>query len=166
MVHTTKVKHRSVRFFEMLPHMREIMRSRRRLIILGMLLILINRLSGLVLPYSNKFLIDEVIAKHQLQLLTWLVIAITAAMVCQGATSFALTKMFATASQELIAELRQKVQEHIGRLNIAYYDAHKCGVLESRIMWDVQGVRNLIGLGMLEFVGGSVTAMVALVILF
>ena len=88
-----------------------------------------------------------------------------AATVIQGITSFSLTQLLSKAGQRLIAELRRKVQEHIGRLPVAYYDANKSGALVSRIMTDVEGVRNLIGTGLVEFVGGLLTAVLSLVVL-
>jgi ABC-type multidrug transport system fused ATPase/permease subunit len=138
---------------------------RRGLLLLGLGLMVINRLSGLVLPYSTRFLIDDVLGKKQVQLLTPLVLTVLAATLVQGVTSFTLTQLLSKAGQRLIAELRQKVQEHVGRLSVAYYDANKSGVLVSRIMTDVEGVRNLIGTGLVEFVGGLMTAVVALVVL-
>jgi subfamily B ATP-binding cassette protein MsbA len=125
----------------------------------------INRLSGLVLPYSTRYLIDDVLGKKQAQLLTPLVLVVLVATLVQGVTSFTLTQLLSKAGQRLIAELRQKVQQHVGRLSVGYYDANKTGVLVSRIMTDVEGVRNLIGTGLVEFVGGLMTAAVALIIL-
>ena len=87
------------------------------------------------------------------------------ATLIQGSTSFSLTQMLSKDAQRLIAELRRKVQEHVGRLPVAYYDANKTGVLVSRIMSDVEGVRNLIGTGLVEFVGGMLTALISLVVL-
>jgi subfamily B ATP-binding cassette protein MsbA len=138
---------------------------RRKLLLLGMLLMAINRLSGLVLPYSTKYLIDDIIGKHRTDLLTPLVLAVLSATLIQGVTSFTLTQLLSKAGQRLITELRRKVQEHVGRLSVAYYDANKSGVLVSRIMTDVEGVRNLIGTGLVEFAGGLMTAVVALVVL-
>jgi len=138
---------------------------RRKLLLLGMLLMAINRLSGLVLPYSTKYLIDDIIGKHRTDLLTPLVLAVLSATLIQGVTSFTLTQLLSKAGQRLITELRRKVQEHVGRLSVAYYDANKSGVLVSRIMSDVEGVRNLIGTGLVEFAGGLMTAVVALVVL-
>jgi ABC-type multidrug transport system fused ATPase/permease subunit len=138
---------------------------RRKLLLLGMLLMVINRLSGLVLPYSTKYLIDDIIGKHRADLLTPLVLAVLSATLIQGVTSFTLTQLLSKAGQRLITELRRKVQEHVGRLSVAYYDANKSGVLVSRIMTDVEGVRNLIGTGLVEFAGGLMTAVVALVVL-
>jgi subfamily B ATP-binding cassette protein MsbA len=138
---------------------------RRKLLLLGMLLMAINRLSGLVLPYSTKYLIDDIIGKHRTDLLTPLVLAVLSATLIQGVTSFTLTQLLSKAGQRLITELRRKVQEHVGRLSVTYYDANKSGVLASRIMTDVEGVRNLIGTGLVEFAGGLMTAVVALVVL-
>jgi ABC-type multidrug transport system fused ATPase/permease subunit len=125
----------------------------------------VNRASGLVLPGSTKFLIDDVIGHRRTDLLLPLVGAVVAATVVQGLTSFALTQMLSKAAQRLIAEMRLRVQAHIGRLPVAYYDANKTGQLVSRIMNDVEGVRNLIGTGLVEFMGGFVTAILALVIM-
>jgi subfamily B ATP-binding cassette protein MsbA len=147
------------------PELRDMIRPRRNIIALGFLLMIVNKLSGLVLPYSTKILIDDVIGKKQSALLTYLVLGILGATLLQGVTSFALTQLLSKAGQSLIAELRQKVQRHIGLLPVAYYDANKSGVLVSRIMTDVEGVRNLIGTGLVELVGGLMTAAISLVIL-
>lgn len=147
------------------PELKEMIRPRRNILIVGFLLMIVNRLSGLVLPYSTKVLIDDVIGKSQANLLTPLVLGILAATLVQGVTSFALTQLLSKAGQSLIAELRRKVQHHIGLLPVSYYDANKSGVLVSRIMSDVEGVRNLIGTGLVDFVGGLMTAVISLVIL-
>lgn len=125
----------------------------------------INRVSGLVLPASTKFLIDDVIGKRQPDLLTPLILAVVTATVIQAATSFSLTQLLSKAAQRLIAELRQKVQAHIGRLPVQYYDSNKTGNLVSRIMSDVEGIRNLIGTGLVDLAGGLLTAVIALVVL-
>jgi subfamily B ATP-binding cassette protein MsbA len=125
----------------------------------------INRVSGLALPASAKFLIDDVIGKRRAELLLPLVATVLLATLIQGVTSFALTQLLSKAAQRLIAELRRKVQEHVGRLPVAYYDSNKTGALVSRIMNDVEGVRNLIGTGLVEFLGGLLTASIALVVL-
>ena len=142
------------------------MRPRRGLLLLGFGLMVINRLSGLVLPASTKFLIDNVISKRQIHLLYPLVGVVLGATLIQAITSFTLTQTLSKAAQKLITELRSRVQEHIGRLPVAYYDANKTGMLVSRIMSDVEGVRNLIGTGLVEFVGGMLTAVIAFVLLF
>ena len=141
-------------------------RPRKWLLALGLLLMAVNRVSGLVLPYSTRFLIDNVVSKRQVQLLLPIVSAVLLATLIQGATSFALTQLLSKAAQRLIAELRLKVQDHVGRLPVAYYDSNKTGVLVSRIMSDVEGVRNLLGTGLVEFFGGLLTAAIALVVLF
>ncbi len=148
-----------------LPLLKELVRPRRGKLALGFLLMLINRPAGLVLPGSTKYLVDSVIMKHQTGMLKPLVLVVLAATLIQGVTSFTLTQLLSKEAQRLIAELRRKVQEHVGRLPVAYYDANKTGALVSRIMTDVEGVRNLIGTGLIEFVGGILTALIALVLL-
>jgi len=143
------------------PLLKELIRPRRGLLAVGFVLMLINRLCGMVLPVSTKFLVDNVLGKHQVALLTPLVLGVFAATILQGGTSFTLTQLLSKEAQRLIAELRRKVQEHVGRLPVAYYDATKSGALVSRIMTDVEGVRNLIGTGLVDFVGGIVTALIA-----
>ena len=122
----------------------------------------ISRVCGLVLPISSKYLIDNVIGKHQLSLLVPLVLAVLAATIIQAVTGFAITQLVSKAGQRLIAELRAKVQAHIGRLPVAYYDANKTGTLVARIMTDVDGIRNLLGTGLIEFAGGILTAVLVL----
>ena len=149
-----------------LPAVWELMRPRRGLLALGFLLMIVNRVSGLVLPYSTKFLIDNVIAKHHVELLRRLVLVVLLATVIQGITSFALTQLLSKAAQRLIAELRQKVQTHISHLPVAFYDSNKTGTLVSRIMTDVEGVRNLLGTGLVDLTGGLLTSGIAMVVLF
>jgi subfamily B ATP-binding cassette protein MsbA len=149
-----------------LPEVWKLMRPRRGLLALGFMLMIINRVAGLVLPYSTKFLIDTVINKHHIEQLRPLVLVVLAATLIQGATSFSLTQLLSKAAQRLIADLRQQVQVHISRLPVAFYDANKTGNLVSRIMSDVEGVRNLLGTGLVDFAGGVVTAGIALVLLF
>ncbi len=141
------------------------MRPRRALLALGFFLMVINRLAGFVLPYSSKFLIDDVVGKHHTQILQPLVFAVLAATLVQGVTSFSLTQLLSKAAQRLIADLRQQVQKHVSRLPVAFYDANKSGALVSRIMSDVEGVRNLLGTGLVDFAGGLVAATIALVLL-
>ena len=149
-----------------LPDVWDLIRPRRALLALGFVLMVVNRISGLVLPYSTKFLIDSVIVKHRSELLKPLVLMVLAATAVQGVTSFALTQLLSKAAQRLIAELRQKVQAHIGRLQVAFHDSNKSGTLVSRIMSDVEGIRNLIGTGLVDLTGGLLTAGIALVVLF
>ncbi len=156
---------KKVEIRKLLPDIWELVRPRRALIGVGLILMVINRVSGLVLPYSTKFLVDDVIGKNDIQKLNPLVLMVALATVIQGVTSFSLTQLLSKAGQRLIAELRQKVQAHIGRLPLTYFDSNKTGALVSRIMTDVEGVRNLIGTGLVEFLGGLLTAVMALVIL-
>ncbi|MEO7653446.1 MAG: ABC transporter ATP-binding protein [Bryobacteraceae bacterium] len=156
---------KSERFRALLPDILELVKPRRNLLIAGFFLMVVNRFSGLVLPASTKFLIDDIIGKHRTEMLVPLVSAVIAATVIQGITSFTLTQLLSKAAQRLIAELRRKVQAHIGRLPVTYFDANKSGTMVSRIMSDVEGIRNLIGTGLVEFAGGLLTAVIALVVL-
>ena len=149
-----------------LPLVWELVRPRRRLLGLGFALMVVNRVASLVLPYSTRFLIDSVVIKRHTQLLTPLVLGVLFATVVQGITSFSLTQLLSKAAQRLIAELRQKVQAHVGRLSVAFHDSTKSGALVSRIMSDVEGVRNLMGTGLVDLVGGLLSATIALFVLF
>jgi subfamily B ATP-binding cassette protein MsbA len=126
---------------------------------------IINRSSGLILPASTKYLVDDVINKRQTNLLLPIVVTVVAATIIQAITSYSLTQLLSKSSQRMITELRIKVQAHVGRLPVSFYDANKTGVLVSRIMSDVEGVRNLIGTGLIEFAGGILTAVFALIVL-
>ena len=147
------------------PEVWKLMRPRRGLLAIGFVLMVCNKLAGFVLPYSSKFLIDNVVARHETGLLRPIVLAVLLATVIQGVTSFSLTQLLSKAAQRLIAELRQQVQAHVSRLPVTYYDSNKTGALVSRIMSDVEGVRNLLGTGLVDFVGGIVAAAIALVLL-
>jgi ABC-type bacteriocin/lantibiotic exporter with double-glycine peptidase domain len=155
-------KRSSERFRELWPDIREMARPRWKVLAVGFVLMLISKVCGLVLPTSSKYLIDNVIGKHQMALLGPLVLAVLAATIVQGVTGFAITQLVSKAGQRLIAELRAKVQAHIGRLPVAYYDANKTGTLVARIMTDVDGIRNLLGTGLIEFFGGILTAVLVL----
>jgi subfamily B ATP-binding cassette protein MsbA len=148
-----------------LPDIWELVRPRRWSLALALVLIVISRAAALVLPASMKYLVDDVVGKRRLELLGPLIAVVLAATALQGASSFSLTQLLSKSAQRLIAELRRKVQAHVGRLPLAYYDANKTGALVSRIMSDVEGVRNLIGTGLVEFLGGLVTSLIALVAL-
>src|SRR5712672_2127437 len=148
-----------------LPDVWALIKPRRGLLALGFVLMAVNRVAGLVLPASTKYFVDNVISKREVQLLTPIVLAVLAATLLQGLTSFTLTRLLSKSAQKMITELRRQVQAHIGRLSVSFYDANKTGVLVSRIMSDVEGVRNLIGTGLVEFVGGLMTAAIALVYL-
>jgi subfamily B ATP-binding cassette protein MsbA len=148
-----------------MPDVWELVRPRKYLLAGGFVLMAFNRVAGLVLPASTKFLIDDIIGKRNADLLLPLIAAVVTATIVQALTSYALTQLLSKAAQRLIAELRQKIQAHVGRLPVSYYDANKTGTLVARIMNDVEGIRNLIGTGLVEFAGGLMTAVISLVVL-
>jgi subfamily B ATP-binding cassette protein MsbA len=122
----------------------------------------VNRVAGLVLPYTSKPLLDKVLSPTgDARLLPRIIAVVFSAMIVQAITSFSLTQLLSKAGQRLIAEMRRQVQRHVGLLSVAYYDENRTGTLVSRIMTDVEGVRNLVGTGLVEFVGGMVTAVLA-----
>ncbi len=143
----------------------DLVRPRRKLLLLGFVLTIIGQVCSMVLPMSSKYFIDNVIGKRQTQLLEPLILAVLGATLIQAATSFALSQLLSKAAQRLIAEMRRRVQEHVGRLSVSYYDANKSGLLVSRIMNDVEGLRNLVGTGLVDFVGGILKALLALGVL-
>jgi ABC-type multidrug transport system fused ATPase/permease subunit len=150
---------------KVMPEVWKLIKPRRWLLFGSFFLIIINRVCSFALPISSKFLINNVMLKHQIHLLPWIIGAVAAATFIQGLTSYTLTQLLSTAGQRLISELRTQVQEHIGRLPVAFYDENRTGTLVARIMTDVEGVRNLVGTGLLEFVGGILTAIIAFCIL-
>jgi len=147
---------------KVLPEVWKLMKPRRWLLAGSFLLMIVNRASGLILPASTKYLIDNVMGKHQLHLLPIIVGIVLCATILQGVTSYTLTQLLSKEGQRLITELRMKVQAHIGRLPVAFYDENRTGTLVARIMTDVEGVRNLIGTGVIDFFGGLLTAIFAL----
>ena len=142
------------------PQIWRLVAPRKGLIAFGMLLMAINRLAGLVLPLVSKPLLDKVLSPTHPQpgLLPRIIIAVLVATVLQAATSYSLAQLLSVAGQKLIADLRREVQRHVGLLSVAYYDENRAGTLVARIMTDVEGVRNLIGTGLVQFVGGMLTA--------
>ena len=145
---------------------RELVWAHRSRLALGMALMLVNRLSGLVLPASSKYLIDEVIGKQRADLLFTLAFVAGGATVVQAATSFALSQVLGVAAQRAITEMRKSVQAHLARLPVRYFDSTQTGVLISRVMTDADGIRNLVGTGLVQLIGGMVTALIALGVLF
>ena len=145
---------------------RELIWAHRYRLALGMMLMIVNRLAGLVLPTSSKYVIDEVIMKQRSQLLVPLALAAGAATVVQAFSSFGLSQVLGVAAQRAITEMRKSVQEHVARLPIRYFDSTQTGVLISRIMTDAEGIRNLVGTGLVQLVGGLVTGAIALTVLF
>lgn len=150
---------------KVLPQVWALFRPRLRLVVGSFLLMILNRACGLVLPASSRFLIDNVMYRGESGMLPKIIGIVAAATMIQGITTYALSQLLSTEGQKLIADLRRKVQEHIGRLPVEFYDRNRTGVLVSRIMSDVEGVRNIIGTGLVEFVGGLMTASIAFVVL-
>jgi ABC-type multidrug transport system fused ATPase/permease subunit len=138
----------------------------RRRLALGLGLMLVSRLAGLVLPASTKVLIDTVIVERRADMLTWIALAVGAATVVQAVTSFALSQVLGVAAQRAITEMRKKVEEHVARLPVSYFDSTKTGVLISRVMNDAEGIRNLVGTGLAQLTGSLITAAIAVVVLF
>lgn len=138
---------------------------RRNLVFIGLLLIVIRSLSGLVLPWQSKVLLDDVVPSGDANALWTLIAIVITAITIQAVTSFLLTKILSVQAQYLISELRAQVQKKVLSLPISFFDNTKSGALVSRIMTDVEGVRNLIGTGLVQLVGGSFTAIVSLIIL-
>ena len=145
---------------------RELIWTHRYRLGIGMVLMIINRLVGLVLPASSKYLIDDVVLKQRSDLLIPLALAAGVATIVQALTSFSLAQVLGVAAQRAITEMRKRVQEHVARLPIRYFDSTQTGVLISRIMNDAEGIRNLVGTGLVQLIGGLMTAAIALVILF
>ena len=150
---------------KVLPEVWKLVRPRRFLLLFGLVLVFIKSGASLVLPYTTKFLVDRVFGQHHARLLLPLVGIVFAATAVQATTSYALTQLLSKAAQRMITELREQVQQHIGKLPVSFYDSNRTGVMVSRIMTDVEGIRNLVGTGIIEFIGGIVTAVVAFVIL-
>ena len=145
---------------------RQLMWAHRRRLGLGLMLMLISRFAGLVLPASSKWLIDEVIGKNRVELLLPLALASGVATIVQAMTSFGLSQILGVAAQRAITDMRKRVQAHVMRLPIRYFDSTQTGVLISRIMSDADGIRNLVGTGLVQLVGGFVTALLGMAVLF
>ena len=145
------------------PQIKALVAPRLGLLLAGMGLMVINRVAGLVLPYTSKPLLDTVLSPSHPRpdLLPPFIALVFSAMVVQAITSFSLTQLLSKAGQRLIAEMRRQVQRHVGLLRVSYYDENRTGTLVARIMTDVEGVRNLVGTGLVEFVGGLLTAVLA-----
>ena len=144
---------------------KEFIWPRRKIVSLGLFLIIVRSLTGLVLPYASKNLIDEVIPSKDTNALMMLLIVVCAALLFQSISSFSLTRLLSVEAQHLISVLRAKVQQKLLKLPISFFDNNKSGALVSRVMTDVEGVRNLVGTGLVQLIGGSITAVISLVIL-
>ncbi len=138
---------------------------RRKLVMIGLLLIAISKTASFVAPIASKYLIDDVIVKKDFTMLKYLVAGVMLAILVQAITSFLLTRIVSVQAQFLISELRAQVQKKVLALPISFFDNTKAGALVSRIMSDVEGVRNLIGTGLVQLVGGTITAIVSLILL-
>jgi subfamily B ATP-binding cassette protein MsbA len=149
------------------PQVKALVAPRKGLLVGGMCLMIVNRIAGLVLPITSRPLMDTVFSSSHPRpdLLPIFIVLVFGAMVVQAITSFSLTQLLSKAGQRLIAEMRCKVQRHVGLLSVTYYDENRSGTLVARIMTDVEGVRNLVGTGLVEFVGGLLTAVLAFIFL-
>ena len=154
-------KRPKVKFRDVWPEIRELVKPRRWLLAGCFCIMVVNRACSLVLPLSFKPLIDQVFTRGRMSLLPVVVGSVLLATLIQGITSYALTQLLSKSGQRMIAELRKQVQQHIGRLPVAFYDENRTGTLVARIMTDVEGVRNIIGTGVVDFVGGVLTALFA-----
>jgi len=144
---------------------KEFIWPRRKIVFAGLLLIVISRLASLILPGATKYLLDDVIVKKDLHMLKVLIAVVAGSIIVQSVTSYMLTKILSVEAQHLISQLRIKVQKKILSLPISYFDNNKSGALVSRIMNDVEGVRNLVGTGLVQLIGGLITAVISLVLL-
>ncbi|MBM3986928.1 MAG: ABC transporter ATP-binding protein [Planctomycetes bacterium] len=146
--------------------MRRLLHEHRHRLALGLALLLMNRLVGLVLPATSKLLIDDVIGKGQVELLVPLAIAGGIATLVQAASGYSLSQVLGVAAQRAINDMRKEVQAHVGRLPVRYYDSTQTGVLIARIMNDAEGLRNLVGTGIVQLIGGFVSAAIGIGVLF
>ena len=156
---------KKVNFANVRAEAKQLIRDHRRTLAIGLVIMVINRLAGLVIPATPKFLIDDVIGNNRPELLTVLVLAAAGAAVIQAITSFSLSQVVSVAAQGAIARLRKDVNAHVLRLPVGYFDSTKTGVLISRIMTDPEGIRNLVGTGLVQLIGGLLTAIIAFIVL-
>lgn len=159
-------KKKKIKFSDAWRDSRELVWTHRWRLALGGVLMIISRLAGLVLPASSKYLIDDVIGKQRFELLKWIALAIGLATVVSVITSFAISQILGVAAQFAITEMRKQVQAKIARLPVSYFDSTQSGQLISRIMSDAEGIRNLVGTGLIQLVGSVVTALISIVVLF
>jgi len=145
---------------------RQLVWQHRGRLAFGLALMLVNRVAGLVLPWSSRYLIDGVVGQKRAELLGMIALAVGAATVVQSVSSFGLSQILGVAAQRAITDMRKSIQAFVLRLPIAYFDSTKTGILISRIMTDAEGIRNLVGTGLVQLLGGLVTACIALGVLF
>ncbi|MXX55277.1 MAG: ABC transporter ATP-binding protein, partial [Gemmatimonadetes bacterium] len=144
---------------------REIIWRYRRRIAFGLVVMVVGRVAGMAIPASSKFLIDDVLGEGRTELLLPLAIGVAVAALLQGGSSFALSQILGVAAQRAITEMRKTVQAHVARLPVNYFDSTRSGVLISRIMTDAEGIRNLVGTGLVQLTGGLLTAALSLCVL-
>ncbi|NOT08342.1 MAG: ABC transporter ATP-binding protein [Gemmatimonadales bacterium] len=161
-----KPKKKRITFSAAWRESRELIWRYRGRLAIGFLIMIVNRLAGLVLPASTKYLIDDVITSGNRSLLTPLAGAVILATLIQAASSFALMRILGVAAQRAITDLRREIEEHVIRLPVRYFDSTQTGVLLSRVMNDADGIRNLIGTGLVQLIGGFITAGIAVGVLF
>jgi ABC-type multidrug transport system fused ATPase/permease subunit len=159
-------KKKKVDYANAWPEAKALVLAHRGRLALGLFLMLINRIAGMVLPATSKYLIDDVIGKRQAEMLVPLALAAGGATLVQAVTSFGLSQVLGVAAQRAITDMRRRVEAHVARLPVRYFDSTKSGVLISRIMTDAEGIRNLVGNGLVQLVGSVVTAVLALAYLF
>ena len=143
-------KKRKLKLSNVWVEARDIMWAHRKRVALGLALMLVSRLAGFVLPASSKYLIDEVIPSGNSDLLIWMAAAVGVAALIQGVTAFSLSQILSVAAQRAIMDMRKNVQQHIMRLPTSFFDSEKSGVLISRLMIDAEGIRNLVGTGVVQ----------------
>jgi ABC-type multidrug transport system fused ATPase/permease subunit len=159
------VPHTKERVTAVMPEVWRLAKPLRWVLAGSFVLMIVNRICGFAMPVASRYLINDVMVKHNLEKLPWILGGVVLATCIQGVTTFILNQQLAIAGQRMIAELRMKVQSHVGRLPISFYDSNRAGTIAARIMSDVEGVRNLVGAGFLDFAGGILAAVIALVIL-
>src|SRR5215467_6804884 len=153
------------RFARVMPEVWKLVRPIRWLLASSLVLMIVNRVCGLAMPIASRYLINDVMYKQDFEKLYLIVGAVIGATCIQAITTFILNQQLSITGQRLIADLRMKVQQHVGRLPVSFYDSNRAGAIASRIMNDVEGVRNLVGAGFIDFVGGILTSIIALIIL-
>ncbi|MDH4045792.1 MAG: ABC transporter ATP-binding protein/permease [Gemmatimonadota bacterium] len=159
-------KKRRLQLSDVTREARDLVWTHRRRLALGAVLMILNRAAGLVLPFLSKYVIDDVINKARADLLTPFALVLAAATVVQAITSFAMSQILGVAAQRAITDMRKSVQAHVEQLPVRFFDSTKSGILISRIMSDAEGIRNLVGNGLVRLVGGFITGVVGLVFLF
>jgi subfamily B ATP-binding cassette protein MsbA len=157
---------RKVQYSKAMIEARALVSRHRNRLILGLGLMLVNRLLGLVMPASTGYIIDEVIGNGRTELLATVAVAVAVATLFQAITTFSLSQILGVAAQRAITDMRKRVFEHVSRLPVSYFDSMKTGELISRIMTDAEGIRNLVGTGLVQLTGGVLTAVLALGVLF